>query len=125
MMKNDMVWYTDGEIENGEEMEMITNPVELIKAELCSRYGINPEQIVVSVEIDNVESVELADQIKNDYAIEEKALTFLNSYKGYNLKMPEINVQHYRTSADHGSHARKENILNLSISCRNGVLKNE
>ena len=115
------------EDQNKEESkgEMNMNAVEMLKSELCSRYGLNPEQIRVSVDIDEVESVELADQIKNDYEVEGKAYEFLRSYNGYNQHLEDIKTHYYIVAADHGPHARKENILNIYINCKNGVLKDE
>jgi hypothetical protein len=113
------------EDQNKEESkkEMNMNAVEMLKAELCSRYGINPEQIAVSVTIDDVESVELADQIKHDYEVPGKVLDFLRSYKGYNQLIPEINSHHYLVCADHGTNAQKDNIINLQVRTKQGVLK--
>jgi two-component SAPR family response regulator len=110
-----------------EEMTMNTtkSPVEMIKNELCSRYGINPEQIVINVQVDELESVELADQIRKDYAVEGKVLTFLRGYEGYNQHINDINHHSYVACADHGSNARKENILNVDIRTKNGVLKHD
>jgi hypothetical protein len=109
--------------ESKEEMNM--SAVEMIKNELCSRYGINPEQITVSVSIDDVESVELADQIKKDYTVEGKVLDFMRSCKGYNQHIQDINFHSYLVAADHGTHAKKENIINLDVRTKNGVLKHE
>jgi hypothetical protein len=44
-----------------------TNPIEMIKEELCSRYGIQPEQIQLELTVKGVEK-EKGMEILKDYA---------------------------------------------------------
>lgn len=106
--------------ESKEEMEM--SAVELIKSELCSRYGINPEQIEVGVTVWDLESAENVDQIIEDYSIKGKTYDFL---KGHNIDKDDENEMQYVRNADHGTYTRNENLLNVRAYTKRGVIKSE
>jgi hypothetical protein len=106
-----------------EEMNMNTtkmSAVEQIKAEFCSRYGLDPSQLTIELTMNDVESVELADQIKNENEV-EGAYKFLNSYKGYNMVHGD-ELQHYLTSLDYRSGSDS---LGITIRTKKGVLKHD
>ncbi len=106
--------------QNEEEKEM-KSPVEMIKEEFCSRYGLDPKQLKISLTIWDVESVKLANQIKNEYDVPGESRDFLKSYEGYNLTDHEENPEKYITGLDFRGHT----YMNVLIYTKNGVIKDE
>jgi hypothetical protein len=101
---------------------MMKNPIEMIKEELCERYGLDPEQIRVEVTIWDVETSEQVDEIVKDYSIEGKTYDFL---PGRNIDQEDINEMQYVRQADHGTFADKENLMNVRAYTKRGVIKHE
>lgn len=107
-----------------EELNMETtkmSAVELLKEEFCSRYGLDPSQLTIELTINDVESVELADQIKNENEM-EGAYKFLDSYKGYNIGYDDNTNKNYLTCLDY---PRGSDNLGITIRTKKGVLKDE
>jgi hypothetical protein len=99
---------------------MMKNPIELIKEELCSRYGVAPEQIQVNVTVWDLETSEQVDEIVENYSIEGKTYDFL---PGHNLDKEDPEEMQYSRSADHGTYTRSENIMNVRAYTKRGVIK--
>lgn len=72
------------------------SPVELLKEELCTRYGLAPEQISLDVRVKDV-PVDLAFQICKDY---EEPDALIGATAGQHLAMayaPEFKIYaHYK-----------------------------
>lgn len=94
------------------------NPIEMIKEEFCSRYGLQPEDIDVSVTLWNVPSVELADQI-----IEESELERLHTSKGRNLDEDTDRARYVKSTTFDTSKDPYNLIHGLSAYTKDGVIK--
>jgi hypothetical protein len=68
---------------------MMKNPIEMLKEEICSRYGLNEDQVKFELCIEGVEE-EKAKEILKDYA----------KYEGYEYYNQETKSGHTTSSGD-------------------------
>jgi ribosomal protein L40E len=99
-----------------EEEIGMKSPIELMKEELCSRYGIEPEQIQINVNVWDLETKEAVDKITNDYFIAGVSHDF--------IKPHVLDDGRYVSSVTHRSNA-KYKYMEISAFTKKGLITNE
>jgi hypothetical protein len=79
---------------------MKKNPIELIREEFCSRFGVDASQIKIEVRIDNLDSVEQADEIVSHYHIDKLPFVHEWNSKEHDVYWASVDNYHARFQVD-------------------------
>lgn len=98
--------------------ELKQSAVSEIKEEFCSRYGLKPEDVQISVTLWNLPTVEAVDQVIEDYSINEEIVI----HKGKGNYIP--GTEEYAKSVTFSRSNDPHNLLSgITAYSKEGVLK--